>query len=1015
MSLPEICIKRPVFATVLSLVVITLGIIFYTKLQIRGVPDIDFPVITIDSRYSGADALYMEKEITTRIEKAVKNVKYLDFMTSRSSTGSSSIALSFKLNADIEIALNDVRSKISEISAAFPSDMTLPSVSKMDADNFPSLWLAVNTDRYDQMELTRLVDDNIKTILEKLPTVGRADIYGGKFYTMRIEPDMVKMYQYKIAPMDIEAAILRQNQDYPAGLIKTDYRNFALRLKGTLSTPEEFGEIVLATSNQHNLKLKDLAKVYLAPAENDAILRYNGNRAIAVGIAKQSKSNLLELSKEVRAQLVNIRKNLPPGVEVSIAYDGAIPVDASVRSVFKTIAEAIILVVLVTYLFLGSLRLTIIPLVTIPVSLIATFSVMYAMGFSINTFSLLAMVLAIGLVVDDAIVMLENVFRHSEMGKSPKVAAIDGAGEISFAVVAMTITLASVFLPIGFIEGFLGKLFIEFAWTLAFCVLFSGFVALTLTPMMSSLMVGVKQEKPVLIVAKFNHYVDVVHGVYVKYLNLALDHKKYFFLVAASSVVVLVGSFIFVNKIFVPQEDDGFLQVAFMGPEGSSAAQSEKSVIEAEQVLSNHKDVFGYFSIAGWGGSGDSAFAFVPLKDWSLRSKSQEQIKNELNGKFASIPGMSIFAMNPRSLVSGNATKPVEFNLQTSLDYEQIDKISDQFVKALKNNPLFQNVERDLKSSTPTIDINVDRDKAYLYGTNLETIGMTVQYLIAGKKIGDFRMGNDIYDVVLQYSRENRNQVNDVKSVLVRTKKELLPLEVFAKLTEQITVKSYSHYNNSKSVTISSDLSPGSKVEDAIKIIDETAAKLIDTSNTKLEYLGEIKRQKESQSDILLTFLFALIFIYLVLAAQFESFFDPLIILMSVPFSITGGVVSLLIAGNSINMYSNIGLITLIGLVTKNAIMIVEFANHLRESGHSTRDAVVKASQLRLRPILMTSLATVLGAAPLIFAEGAGAASRSSIGLVVVGGMILGTIFTVFVIPVLYQSFKRDLLHQGSK
>lgn len=1009
MSLSEICIKRPVFATVLSLVIVTLGAIFFTKLQIRGIPDIDPPIITVNASYRGADALYMEKEITTRIEKVLKNVKNLDFMSSESSVGTSNITLSFKLSADIEVALNDVRSKISEISHIFPDDMQPPSVSKLDSDNFPTMWLAITSDSYDDMSLTRIAENEIKLVLEKLSTVGKANLYGDKVYTMRIEPNPIRMQQYKVSPVEIEAAIRAQNQDYPAGTIKTAFRNFTLRLKGKLSTPEEFENIIISNIDGNIVKLRDIADVALAPGENDTILRYNGTKAMAIGVVKQSKSNLLELSTEVRAEIENIRKILPSGIKISIAYDGATSVNASIKAVFTTIVEALMLVVLVTYLFLGSIRITIIPFVTIPVSLIGTFSVMYFMGFSINTFTLLAMILAIGLVVDDAIVMLENVFRHNELGEPPMEAAKLAVREISFAIVAMTITLASVFLPIGFIEGFLGKLFIEFAWTLAFCVLFSGFVALTLTPMMASRMVQTSHEPLPKFLMKFNEYLKIIQDKYLHYLHIAFDNKKKFLIFASSSVVLLIISFIFVNKTFVPAEDEGFLQVAFIGPEGSTAKESEKTVIEAEAVLAGYPEILGYFDIIGWGGAGESAFAFVPLKDWSLRKKSQDQIRDELNGKFFAIPGMSIFAMSPRSLESGGANKAIEFNLQTSLEYDQLDKISQKFVDELKNNPIFLNVERNLKSSTPTLDIIVDRDKAYTYGVSLDNIGSTVEYLVSGKQAGDFRIGTDIYDVILRYSIDNRNQVSSVKNILVKANDNImLPLEVVAKVNEKITVKSYSHYNTSKSVTISSDLAPKGKITDAVEIINNTASKLTDPSTTKLEYIGEIKRMNESNSSIGITFLFALVFIYLVLSAQFESFTDPLLILIAVPFSITGGVLALLVTGNSINMYSNIGLVTLIGLVTKNSIMIVEFANQLREQGMRVKEAITNSASLRLRPILMTTLATIFGAVPLVLAHAAGAASRNSIGWVIVGGMAVGTLFTLFVIPVLYEHFKKD-------
>lgn len=1009
MLISELCIKRPVFATVLSLVIITLGAVFFSKLQIRGTPDISMPIITISSTYDGADASYMEKDITTRIEKELKTIKNIDSISSSSSTGQSEITLTFLLSTDIETALNDVRSKISDITYLFPEEMKTPSVAKLDSDNFPSIFLSISSDVYTDLELTKIVEDSIKTILEKLESVGKAQIYGGKYYSMRIEPDPIKLYQYGLPLLRIEQAIEKQNQNYPAGIIKTPAKDFTVQLDGTLTKPEEFGNIILKVKDGSIIKLRDLAKVYLGPPDTDAIFRYNGQGSIALGLIKQSKANILDLSKEVRTELDKIKKTIPPGVVIDVAYDASIPVNASINSVFQAIAESLILVIVVTYLFLASARITLIPLITIPVSLIGTFTVMYFLGFSINIFTLLAMILAIGLVVDDAIVMLENIFRYNEMGHPPIEAAVMASKEIGFAIIAMTITLASVFLPIGFIDGFIGKLFIEFAWTLAFCVLFSGFVALTLTPMMASRMIK-RNDKPVpWFIEKFNQLLQVVHNKYLYYLDLTIHHKKIFSMIVLSSVIVLAVSLIFVQKVFVPQEDDGFLQIAFRGPEGSNLEHTQKIALEAEKILKSYKDILGYLVIIGWGG-GDSAFAFVPLKDWKERTMSQKAIKNNLNGQFSKIAGMSIFAMDPRSLVSGNAKSPIEFTLQTTLEYEELDKISQKFVDKMKKNPIFMNVDSDLKSSMPTINIVVNRDKAYMYNVSLDSIGNTIQYLIAGKQIGDFRMGNDLYDVTLQYGLEDRNNLNDFSTILIPTvdpNPNFLPLSVVAKIEETVSVKSYNHYNNSKSVTISSDLAPGQKLTDAIKELSEISNSLLDINTTVLEYIGEIKQMSESDSNLMVTFLFALLFIYLVLSAQFESFTDPILILCAVPFSITGGVLALLIFGNTLNMYSNIGLITLVGLVTKNSIMIIEFANHLREQGLNIRESVVKASSLRLRPILMTSIATIMGALPLVLATGAGAAAQNSIGLVIVGGMSIGTLFTLFVIPVLYDSFKR--------
>ena len=634
---------------------------------------------------------------------------------------------------------------------------------------------------------------------------------------------------------------------------------------------------------------------------------------------------------------------------------------------------------------------------------------MYLLGFSINTFTLLAMILAIGLVVDDAIVMLENIFRHNhELGKTPMQAAFDASKEIGFAILAMTITLASVFLPIGLIDGFLGKLFVEFAWTLAFCVLFSGFVALTLTPMMTSRMIKASDAPKPKLLQIFDYYLLKLQFNYIRYLGAALNNKLKFYAICLLSVIALIVGFMKVDKTFVPDEDAGFLQVFFNGPEGSSTEESLKTFLKAEKILASHDDIIGFLGVIGWGG-GESGMAFVPLTDWSKRTKSHSDIKKELNWKFSQIPGMSIFAVSPPSIGGGGSDNPIKFNLQTSLEYSDLDKVSQIFLDRMKANPIFQNEERDFKASTPTLDIIVNREKAYRYGVDINTIGKTIQYLIAGRQVGDFRLGNDIYDVMIRYDIKDRNDPNDLKKIYIKSDTgNLLPIETLAEIIETITVKEYQHFNNAKAITITSDMAPGINLGDAATAIEDIAKDVINKDNTQLKFRGQIDQMNESSGQTVITFLFALVFIYLVLSAQFESFADSLLILMAVPFSMTGGVLALLMFGDTINMYSNIGLITLIGLVTKNSIMIVEFTNQLRENGMSISEAVLQSAKLRLRPILMTSIATICGALPLVTASGAGAASRNSIGLVIVGGMLLGTLFTIFVIPVLYQTFKKE-------
>jgi len=1021
MILSEVCIKRPVFASVMSLLIIVVGIMFYGRLEIRGIPDISPPIITVTANYEGADAAYMEQNVTMRIEKILRTVKNVDSIKSTSEPEKANIMIIFKLSTDINEAMSDVRSKIAEVSDFLPKGMKLPIVQKMDFSAQPSIYMSATSDRHDDMELTAILYRTTIRALEKIDSVGHVQPFGAKFYNMQITPDPASMYALKITPIDIEMAIRAQNKDYPAGSIKTDVNSFVLKLGGALNKVEEFENIILRSDKNGMIKLSQVAKVALAPLEDEMRARYNGTQTVAMGLTKQSNSNILKMSAEVREALPQMQKELPAGVKLYIAYDAAVPVDASINSVYMTIFEALVLVVGVVYLFLQSAPLTLIPFVTIPVSLIGTFTFMYFLGFSINTFTLLAMILAIGLVVDDAIVMLENIFRHhQENGSSGQEAAITGSHEIGFTILAMTITLAAVFLPVGFDSGFLGKIFIEFAWTLAFCVLVSGFVALTLTPMMAARMIrsnaslgldpkvsgvlGDHQVKPEGKSFGFQLFLSRATNLYLNNLGFLMTHAKRFWIMCASSVVILIISMMFVTKAFAPDEDAGYLFVSANGPEGSSTQHTDDALRKIETILSQHKDVAGYFTAAF---GGERAFAFIPLKPWSERSKSAQQIQAELNKRFREVPEISTFAMAPQELSTGPPDeKSVEFYLSTSDEWGVIDALSTKALRDMKESGIFSDPERDLKTSTPTLDINVDRDRAYLYGLSMESIGTTLQYLIAGRNVGDFRMDNETYEVTMRYAKDDRDKISDLSKIYLKSNSgQLIYLDTIADIKEEISIKDYKHKDNLKAVKMSAGLSEGKSVADAIKFIEKWARDNMD-SKFSFEFAGQIKQMNEANANILLLFGLALVFIYLVLAAQFESWKDPLIILCAVPFSITGGVFALLIAGSSLNLYSNIGLVTLIGLITKNSIMIVEFANQLYEKGISRIEAVTEAAQMRFRPILMTTMATIAGALPLAFASGAGAGARNSIGIVIVGGMLLGTLFTIFVIPVLYKVFK---------
>ncbi|MCP5369812.1 MAG: efflux RND transporter permease subunit [Rickettsiaceae bacterium] len=1010
MQLSEICVKKPVFTTVLSLIIVAVGIIFFTKLELRDVPNIAPPIITVTSTYPGADADYMERQITQRIERELKSTKNLDTLTSTSAEGISEIILVMKLDSDQEVALSDVRSKISGLSQKLPDDMTLPSVEKMDSDARPSLWIAVNSNIYDDLELTRITENQIKAVLEKLSTVGRAIVFGARDYTMTIEPINKSLLQYQISPLDLEQAIYTQNRDYPAGTIKTTTQNFSIKLAGALNKIEDFQNIILKRNNDGTLlKLSKVANVNLKSKETDVFLRYNSKPSIALGLVKQSTANIIELSDAVQQILPHIVKNLPAGIEVTIAYDAALPVNKSIDAVYWTIFEAVILVSLIIYLFLGSLKISLIPLVTIPISLIGTFFVMYQLGYSINNFTLLAMILAIGLVVDDAIVMMENIYRHiHQLGKNPIQAAIDGSREISFAVIAMTITLSSVFFPVGFIDGFLGKLFIEFAWTLAFCVLFSGFVALTLTPMMCARMISNDSIEHYAFLQYFENFIEKIKGHYIHLLEKLFQAKTQFVIICISSILLLTLMLIIVPKTFVPEEDQGFLIGFFKGYEGSNVQSSLATVIEAEKVLDTIPEIYGYFDVTGYG-SAEEAIAFIPLKNWDKRSRSQRQIQDELNMRLAQIPGMTIFTIAPPSLGGSRGDKSVEFYITSTGEYSEIDIISQKFLEEMNKSSILVDSEREFKAFTPTLNIVVDREKAYRYEVSLNNIGYTIQYLVAGKTVGDFRIGTDIYDVIIKYNIDQRNKVDDLSNILLKNAKgKMLPLLSVADILDTSSIKQYNHYNANRAVKLTANLASTKTLTDAVKELNLIASKVINDGKMQLQYEGQIKQMQESSGDTILVFIFALLFIFLVLAAQFESFNNSLLILVAVPFSMTGGLIGLWIFGNSLNMYSNIGLITLIGLVTKNSIMIVEFIQQLHTAGKKINDAIIEAAQLRFRPILMTTIATICGAIPLVLASGAGAAARNSIGLVIVWGIMIGTSFTLFVIPTLYYMIRGE-------
>jgi HAE1 family hydrophobic/amphiphilic exporter-1 len=1015
MQLTEVFIKRPISTIVLNLFLVAIGMILATKLETRNNPTISLPYVTVTASCPNTSAAYMEKRVAQYIENELKTIPNLESISSTSFPEHSNIKLAFKFNSNIDNALNNVRDKIFNVSNYLPED-TKVGVNRVDIDARPSIYLSITTDKHDDLALTQMIDKELVRPLSRLESVGSVEIMGGRYYTMYIEPVSTKMLQYKLTPLELGAAVRSQNNDYSIGQIKDKINNFSVKVNASLSSVEEFKNIIIKTLDDGTIiKLGDVANVELKSQDNTFTIRHNQEKALLLGIIKATNASVIDLSDKVKNIVAKIQTTTCEGITIKTFYDESLTVKSAINSVYKTIFESIVFVGIITFLFFASFRITLIPLIAIPISLIATFSAMYACGFSINTFTLLAMVLATGLVVDDAIVMLENIVRHTVELKKPTLhAAVDGAKEIYFAIIAMTLTLSAVFLPVGFLDNFIGKLFIEFAWTLSFCILFSGIVSLTLTPLMCAKFINADkmQAKRIKPLELFSKLIIGLQAVYAKYLNIALNNKKKLYLICLISTLTLIFSFLKVKKTFGPIEDYGAFRVNFQGPQGFSIDDTDLVMKKAENIFSNIKSIEGYLTVSEEK-TKNGGFGIIVLTDWSKRNTSQEQIRKHLNQKLGAIPEMSVFARNFPSLVSmgsGNSdATSIEFHVLSSLEYNELYKISKSITdKMEQENNVFNpvSIETNFDIGYASLELIINKEKAYQYNLEIANIIKTIQYLIGGQKIGDFTIGSNIYKVYMQYKLEDRNKVNSLHQIYIKDSKNgFVPLGSVAEIVETSETRSYYRYNNLRSIKISANLTDKADKKQAKSIITSITANLIDTNTTKLEYIE--KEAKELAQSTLLTFGFALLFIFLILSAQFESFLSAILILMAVPFSIVGAILALLVFKDSLNLYSGIGLITLIGLITKNSIMLVEFANQLVKQGMSVKDAVLESAQLRLRPILMTTLSTICGALPLIFTTGASAGACRSIGITIVGGMAVGSIFTSFIIPALYLTFNK--------
>ncbi len=1027
MQLAEISIRRPVFATVLSLLILLVGAVSFNRLNVREYPKIDEPVVTVSVRYAGASAEVIESQVTKPLEDSIAGIDGVDVITSISRADQGQISVRFRLEKDADSAAAEVRDRTSRVRNRLPQAIDEPVIAKVEADAFPVIQIGFSSETLTALQINDLVNRIVKPRIQTVTGVADVRIFGERKYAMRVWLDTDKLAAYRLTTQDVEDAIRRSNLELPAGRIESEQREFSVTSQTDLVRPSQFGEIVIRTVNGFSIKVRDVARVQEAAADERTAVRLNGRSAVAVGVIRQATANPLDLSRGVREIIPKLRADLPPDMLISVANDNSVFIDRSVRNVYRTIIEAVLLVALVIFVFLRTFRASLIPIVTIPVSLIGTFALMALAGFTINTLTLLALVLAIGLVVDDAIVMLENIYRHIEEGMDPFSAGVKGAREIGFAVITMTATLVAVYAPLAFTPGRTGRLFVEFALALAGAVVVSGFVALTLTPMMCTQLLK-HNPKPNWFDRTMERVLTTVsdrYGAALRWIvttryvvpagQFGMAHRIRSWVMQARWLVVgvmlLCGvaiALVFpgMKQELSPIEDRGVILANVTAPDGATLEYTNRYAQALEKIGQPYKEFDRIFANVGNPTVAQASVVYRTV-DWDDRKRSTIELARELQPKFNALPGVTAFPITPPSLGQGFRERPVNFVIQTSDSYQNLNTVVRQMLDEIAKNPGIVSPDVDLRLNKPELRIEVERDKAADLGVSVEVVAKAIETLLGGRNVTRYKRDAEQYDVIVQTEPSGRNTPEDIDRIYVRGRNDaVIPLSALVKVRESVSPRELNHFGQRRSVTITANLGADYSLGEALRFLDQTAAKVLKTGySTDLN--GTSREFRNSQGALAIVFVLALVFIFLVLAAQFESFIDPLVIMLSVPLSMIGALLALKWSGGSLNVYSQIGLITLVGLITKHGILIVEFTNQLRGQGMDMVDALVKASSQRLRPILMTTGAMVLGAVPLAIATGAGAESRQQIGWVIVGGMSLGTLLTVFVVPTMYTLFAR--------
>ncbi len=1009
MKLSDTAIRRPVLATVISLLIVLFGAISIFRLSVRQYPDVDPPVVSVTTIYPGANPYVVETEVTEPLEEEINGIEGIRTLVSQSREQVSTITVEFTLDRDLDVAAQDVRDRVMRARNKLPDDIEEPLIIKQDADASPIMWLGLSGKRYTQLELTDYAENVLKDRLQIIPGVASIIIGGERRYAMRLWIDPEKLAAYDLTVSDVAEALRRQNVEIPSGRIESREREFTVRTTGELRTAEQFNALILANRDGQPIRIRDVGYAELGAEDDRKLVRYKGQPAVGLGIVKQSKANTINVARYVDKEMEEMRKLLPAGLEMVVAYDSSIFIEESIAEVKQTLMQAGVLVVLVIFIFLRTLRGTLIPAIAIPVSVIGTFTILYALGYTINIITLLGLTLSIGLVVDDAIVVLENIYRRIEAGQPAREAAFDGMREIAFAVIATTVALVAVFVPLAFMVGTTGRLFREFGVTLAAAVTISTVVALTLSPMLCSRILR-RTIRHGRLYNTLERGFQGLASAYNRILQFAVNHRPAVLGLALLWIGIAVFLFGILPKEFIPTEDRGTIFVFTRAPEGSTLEYTNRYMLQAEGVMQAQPELDKLFSVIALGlgapGEVNTGAMFAMLKPRDERKRSSQQLVEEIFPQMMAIPGMFAFPINPPALGQSFLAQEVEFVIEGP-ELAPLAQANGAILMEARGIPGLVNVDSNLQLNKPELEVDIDRDRASDLGVSVREIATTLQILLGGEDLSNFKRGAKQYDVKVQLRDVDRMTPVDLERLYVRgANDQMVQLSSLVRVQETVAPRQLNHYQRQRSATITGSIGPGFALGAVLDQLQAIADKHLPEGFTTA-LAGQSREFKESGTALYFAFLLAIVVIYLTLSAQFESFLHPLTILFTVPLAVTGALVGMALTGTSLNLFSQIGIVMLTGLVTKNAILIVEFANQLRARGRSLVEAAVEAARLRFRPILMTTFSTIFGTLPIALGLGAGGESRSPMGIAVIGGLFFSALISLVAVPVVYILLNR--------